>query len=128
MKTSNALKRGPQEMVEIETRASKVRLPLAQVLRIMFGHANGESNRKIAAVEKVSPETVENIVRSDGMREYLQQRYYTIVDRALEAIATSISNGNTELAYKVLQDTGVVPDADEPAQLARQAQSGTRAR
>lgn len=119
MKTSYSVKRESREIVQIETNESKLLLPLPQVLRIMLRHATGESNREIAAVEKVNHETVAIIVRSEAMREFLRQSYYALIENAIKTIAVAIDNGNVEMAYKVLQDTGVVPAAVERAQLAR---------
>lgn len=125
MKTSYTVKR---EIVQIESNESKLLLPLSQVLRIMLRHATGESNRKIAAVEKVNHETVAIIVRSEAMREFLRQSYYALIENAIKTIAVAIDNGNTEMAYKVLQDTGVIQAVIDQAELVRQAQTETRTR
>lgn len=128
MKTSYTVKRESREIVQIETNESKLLLPLPQVLRIMLRHATGESNRKIAAVEKVNHETVAIIVRSEAMREFLRQSYYALIENAIKTIAVAIDNGNVEMAYKVLQDTGVIQAVIDRAELVRQAQTGTQAR
>jgi len=72
----------------------------------------GESVRRISRAEKRDRETVAKIVRSDEMQDYvrmLREIFFGIGYDSILAVRKAVREGNSEMAYQLLQHIGVVP-------------------
>lgn len=91
-----------------------IHIPVPQQERILTRHVMGQSIRMISREERRDFKTVAKIIlkSSDKLKEYLAEqrsKIFALTALAVEAIHNGLVNGQTELAYKLLIDTGVMP-------------------
>jgi hypothetical protein len=97
------------------------RVPPPQRERIFQKYIAGKSVAQISREESRNRETVTKIVHSDEMRAHVQrlrEQYLGLGDAALAALRHALETGKDgKLAYRVLQDSGVVPRESELMQI-----------
>ena len=103
----------------IEKRGNGSYVPPGQQERILHRHFRGESIRGISREEHRDFRTVAKVIRANPARlkehlELSRAQFYALTTQALETIRRAMENGDARLAYKLLTDTGVVP---EPGQI-----------
>jgi hypothetical protein len=106
--------RVPQKHANSYKKGRVIRIPQPQQERILTRHVLGQSVRMIAREENRDWKTVANVIlkSSDKLKEYLAEqrsRIFALTSEAVEAIHKGLVNGQTDLAYKLLIDTGVMP-------------------
>jgi hypothetical protein len=85
---------------------------MPQQIRIMQRYAMGESVRRISRAEKRDRETVAKSVRSDEMQDYvrmLREIFFGVGYDSILTVRKAVREGNSGMAYQLLQDIGVVP-------------------
>ncbi len=90
-------------------------VPPPQRDRIQKRYISGESIRKIAKVEKRNRSTVTRIVRAPEVEQYrkdMREKFYGIGYTAINTVREA-AKFNAELAYRILEATGVVPSLQE---------------
>jgi hypothetical protein len=96
---------------------SRNRIPPPQRERIFQKYVAGKSVAEISREENRNRETVTKIVRSEEMCEYvkgMREEYYGLASSALVTVRHRVEQGkDAQLAYRVLVDVGVVPDASD---------------
>ena len=80
-------------------------------------HIVGQSVRSIARDEGRDFKTVANVLlkSADKINEHLQRgraAFYALTTDAIETIHKGLKGGQTDLAYKLLTDAGVVPQRE----------------
>jgi hypothetical protein len=103
----------------IEKRGTGSYVPPGQQERILHRHFRGESIRKISREENRDFRTVAKVIKANPARlkehlELSRAQFYALTTVALETIRRAMENGDARLAYKLLVDTGVVP---QPGQI-----------
>jgi len=106
---------------------SRNRIPPPQQERIRQKFIAGKGITEISREEGRNRETVAKIVRSDEVREHvlrMRENFYGLSESALEVVGNAIRlNSDAKLAYKLLEDSGVIPAPEERMQIMAETQT-----
>jgi len=105
--------------ISIEKRGTGSYLSQVQQERILHRDFIGQSIRKISREEHRDFRTIAKVLWNNPakLKEHLEQSraaFYALTTCALETIRRAMENGDSQLAYKLLTDAGVVP---QPGQI-----------
>ena len=91
---------------------------MAQQQRIVQFREMGYSVRKISRTEKRHPRTVSKVLRFNAakMQEHMERSraaFMGLTTQAIQTVSEAMKKGNVAIAYRLLVDTGVVPQPGE---------------
>jgi hypothetical protein len=99
------------------TKTGPSRIPLPQRERIKQRFIAGQTVRQISREEGRSRETVDRIVKSEDVANYVRDmraKFVGLGQDALLAVQRAVRDeGDARLAYELLKDIGVVPNREE---------------
>ena len=104
-------------------KAGSSRIPLPQQERIKQKYVAGQSVRQIAREEGMARETVDRIVESQDMADFVRDmraKFVGLGEDALAAVTSSVRRGDAQLSYKILEAIGIVPSREETISIATQ--------
>jgi len=107
---------------------SRNRIPPPQQERIRQKFIAGKGITEISREEGRNRETVAKIVHSEEVREHvlrMRESFYGLSESALTVVGNAIHH-DAKLAYKLLEDTGVVPSPEERIQVMAETQTKSR--
>jgi hypothetical protein len=112
----------PRKMPQNAPNGASIALyvPVAQQQRIVQLHQMGKSVREISRREKRHRRTVGKVLRvnADRMNEHMEQSraaFLGLTTQAIETVRQALKKGNVNIAYRLLTNTGVVPQPGEIA-------------
>jgi hypothetical protein len=110
----------PPENNKKDQKKPTVMIPLAQQERIYQRFLSGESMRSIAQTEGRNRRTIRKVVAvaEEDQKEFIKKTREIAVGLVVPALARvkqSIDNGNAEMAYRLLEDIGVIPSSRKGA-------------
>jgi hypothetical protein len=88
------------------------RIGVNQRMRIMQKYVVGKTKIDIATEEGVDRETVRRIVRCSEMDAYVEEKrelWRGLCDPAIEVLREKLSEGDKEVALRILESNGVIP-------------------
>ncbi|MGA8233451.1 MAG: hypothetical protein WB795_18400 [Candidatus Acidiferrales bacterium] len=99
--------------------ANALYVPMAQQQRIVQLREMGKSVREISRREKRHRRTVTKVLLFNAakMKEHMErsrQAFLRLTTEAIETVRQALKKGNVAIAYRLLVDTGVVP---QPGQI-----------
>ena len=107
-------------------RSAKVgasKIPLPQQERIKQRFIAGQTVRQIAREEDRARETIDRIVKSQDMADFVREmraKFVGLGEDALAAVTSSVRGGDAPLSYKILEAIGIVPSREETISIATQ--------
>jgi hypothetical protein len=104
-------------------------VPAAQQQRIVQLRQMGKSVREISRTEKRHRRTINKVllVNADRMNDHMERSraaFLGLTTQAIETVRQALKKGNVAIAYRLLVDTGVVPQPGQIPYLMGPASSG----
>ena len=115
---STALEIQQNTAISSKKRGTGTYVPEVQRQRILHRHLIGQSFRKISREERRDFRTVAKVIQNSptDLKKHLEQgraQFYALTALAIETVHKGLTSGDTGLAYRLLVDTGVVPQAKQ---------------